>query len=110
MSDLNGGDAGRQVMWPGFWQPGRTCVDYIVFTHPLLAFSAECWLGKVSRMRALGICEDTSFGVVTVRGAWGFFQIPAAGFPELKITFFQSGEEADRVRLLRVLANILGME
>jgi hypothetical protein len=61
-------------------------------------------------MRALGICDDTSFGVVTVRGAWGFFQIPAAGFPEMKITFFQSGKEADRVRLLRTLANILEIE
>jgi hypothetical protein len=85
-------------------------VDYIVFTRTLQAVSTECWLDQVARMRLLGICEDTSFGVVTVRGVWGFFQIPAAGFPEMKITFFQSGKEADRVRLLRTLANILEIE
>jgi len=60
-------------------------------------------------MRALGICDDTSFGVVTVRGAWGFFQIPAAGFPEMKL-LLSVWQEADRVRLLRTLANILEIE
>ena len=100
----------RQTMYLGLWRPGRTCVDYIVFTRPLQVVSAERWLDQVARMRALGICEDTSFGVVTVRGTWGFFQIPAAGFPELKITFFQTGKKADRKYLLRTLANILEME
>ena len=106
----NGEKIGRKTMCPSLWRLGRTCVDYIVFTRPLQAVSAERWLDQVTCMRALGICDDTSFGVVTVRGTWGFFQIPAAGFPEMKITFFQSGKEADRVRLLRTLANILEIE
>ena len=110
MRNSNGENVGRQTMCPGLWRPGRTCVDYIVFTHPLQDVSTEYWLDQVVRMRALGICDDTPFGVVTVRGTWGFFQIPAAGFPEMKITFFQSGKKADRGRLLRTLANILEIE
>jgi hypothetical protein len=110
MRNSNGENTEQQTMCPGLWRLGRTCVDYIVFTRPLQAVSAERWLVQVSCMRVLGICDDTPFGVVTVRGTWGFFQIPAAGFPELKITFFQSGKEADRMHLLITLANILEIE
>ena len=92
------------------WRQTQTCVDYIVYVHALPAIDKARWIEMVKRMRALGICQDTSFGVTTVRGAWGFFQIPVLGFPELKVTFFQSSQTTEHRRLLTDLADILEME
>lgn len=92
------------------WRRHEACVDYLVYVHPLPVVPASLWQAQVARMRALGTCHDTSFGVTTVRGPWGFFQIPAPGFPELKATFFQISEPGKRRCLLQELQAILEME
>ena len=89
------------------WRRTQACVDYIVYVHALPAIDPARWGERVRRMRALGICQDTSFGVTTVRGAWGLFQIPMPGFPELKVTFFRGGLATEQRRLLVELADIL---
>ena len=93
----------------GNWRQSQTCVDYVVYVRDLPSPDFGLWQDMVARMRALGLCQDTPFGVTTVRGAWGFFQIPAHGFPELKATFFQTSEPAERGRLLTAIADILEM-
>lgn len=91
----------------GNWRWRQACVDYIVYVCPLPAFVTGHWQEMVKRLRALGICQDSAFGVTTVRGPWGFFQIPVQGFPEMKITFFQITEKSERRRLLTEIAAIL---
>ncbi len=91
----------------GNWRWRQACVDYIVYVCPLPAFDAFHWQERVKRLRALGICQDTAFGVTTVRGPWGFFQIPVHGFPEMKVTFFQIAGTSERRRLLVEIAAIL---
>jgi hypothetical protein len=88
------------------WRQSKTCVDYVVYVHALPEVSVAHWQEMVSQMRALGFCHDTSIGVTTVRGSWGFFQIPIHGFPELKATFFQISRPAERERLLAALSEI----
>lgn len=89
------------------WRQSQSCVDYIVYVHVLPPVDARHWQTMVERLRTLGLCEDTSFGVTTVRGSWGFFQIPAPGFPELKATFFQSCGQAECERLLMAIDTIM---
>jgi hypothetical protein len=91
----------------GNWRQSQTCVDYVVYVRDLPSLDHRHWQDMVARMRTLGTCQDTAIGVTTVRGAWGFFQIPAPGFPELKATFFQTSEPAERSRLLTDIADIL---
>lgn len=91
----------------GNWRQSQTCVDYVVYVRDLPSLDHRRWQAMAARMRSLGICQDTPFGVTTVRGAWGFFQIPAHGFPELKATFFQTSGPAERNRLLTDIADIL---
>jgi hypothetical protein len=91
------------------WRRHEACVDYLVYVRPLPSLALPRWQDSVARMRVLGVCQDTSFGVTTVRGPWGFFQIPAYGFPELKVTFFQVGEPVQRRHLLHDLNNIFGV-
>ena len=89
------------------WREGRSCVDYAVYVSDLPPCSPKRWNEMAAQMRALGICQDTSFGVTTVRGEWGFFQIPAANFPEMKVTFFQTARVAERIRLLTAIRKIV---
>jgi len=104
------GDYRTKTMCPGLWRLAGL-VSTTSSSSPLAGRFGECWLDQVARMRALGICDDTFVRSGYGAGGLGLFrQIPAAGFPEMKITFFQSGKKADRVRLLRTLANILEIE
>jgi hypothetical protein len=89
------------------WRPAGTCVDYQIFVRDLPYFEDGDWRSGVAGMRALGLCEDNACGVTTVRGEWGFFQIPARGFPELKVTLFQFTPKRQRRQLLNALANAL---
>jgi hypothetical protein len=89
------------------WRKSGTCVDYQVFTCALPDFDESGWESAVAGMRALGRCESNACGVTTVRGDWGFFQIPVRGFPELKVTFFQTTRRQRQWRLLDALAGIL---
>jgi hypothetical protein len=92
------------------WRQTGTCVDYLVCVRDLPTLEPSRWRAVAEQLRLLGISEESAFGVTTVRGAWGFFQIPAPGFPELKVTFFQAGEAAEKRSLLIAIANILEME
>lgn len=84
-------------------------MDYLVYVYRLPNIDRALWQQMTRRMQALGHCRKSGFGVVTVEGDWGFFQIPAAGFPEFKITFFQTSEALERTSLLSDLAGILEM-
>ena len=102
------GDADQTVI--GNWLPAQACVDYAVYSHALPAVDRVRWEEMTLLLRSLGICQDTSIGVATIRGGGGFFQIPVYGFPELKVTFFQIGSMAERRRLLMNIAEILEIE
>jgi hypothetical protein len=91
----------------GNWHQSQTCVDYIVYAYALPTIDMSRWQAMVKQMRMLGICQDTTFGVTTVRGPWGFFQIPAHKFPDLKATFFKTSELVERRRLLAAISEIL---
>jgi hypothetical protein len=109
ISDMHDEYSRKSDAWDakGPWRQGETCVDYQVFVCDLPKFEGSDWQSAVARMRALGQCEDNACGVTTVRGSWGFFQIPVRGFPELKVTFFQFTRQHQRRRFLWALANAL---
>ena len=92
------------------WRQYEACVDYLVYVHSLPNFTHARWQQLTKRMQALGHCVTSGFGVVTVRGDWGFFQIPAAGFPELKVTFFQTSGDRERAEILSALTDILEIQ
>ncbi|MEJ2591788.1 MAG: hypothetical protein P8178_10370 [Candidatus Thiodiazotropha sp.] len=92
------------------WRQHEACVDYLVYVHSLPHFTQARWQQLTKRMQALGHCVRSGFGVVTVRGDWGFFQIPAAGFPELKVTFFQTAGDRERTEILSALTDILELQ
>ncbi len=89
------------------WRKAQACVDYIAYTHALPSTNDCGWQEISTRLRVLGICQDTALGVTTVRNTWGFFQIPKRDFPELKVTFFRISRVADRNNVLAAIAAIL---
>jgi hypothetical protein len=89
------------------WRISGTCVDYQVFVCDLPEFDDSGWESTVAGMCALGHYDTNACGVTTVRGDWGFFQIPIRGFPELKVTFFQMTRRQQQRRLLDALAEAL---
>jgi hypothetical protein len=109
MSDVHT-ESLRSASPPGIhspWRKSATCVDYRVYVCDLPDLDSLQWQSAVERMRILGQCHDNPCGVTTVRGSWGFFQIPPAGFPELKVTFFRFTRSNRRRSLLRALAAAL---
>ncbi|MDA8095511.1 MAG: hypothetical protein M0T84_16705 [Betaproteobacteria bacterium] len=89
------------------WRKAQACVDYVAYTHALPSTNDGGWQEISTRLRVLGICQDTAIGVTTVRNDWGFFQIPTRNFPELKVTFFRTARVADRNNVLAAIAAIL---
>ena len=90
-----------------FWRRAQTCVDYRVYVCDFPQCDDARWRWAVARMRMLGRCESNACGVTYVRGAWGFFQIPARGFPELKVTFFHFTRRRQRRVLLSAITHAL---
>lgn len=89
------------------WRRTGTCVDYQVFVCGLPALDDSGWESAVARMRALGRFDTNACGITTVRGDWGFFQIPVRGFPELKVTFFQTARKHRQRQLLDAISDTL---
>lgn len=85
-------------------------MGYQVYMCTLPEFRASEWQDIVTRLRALGHCQDNAYGITTVRRPWGYFQIPPRGFPELKVTLFRFTRAAERQELLDAIADALRPE
>lgn len=92
------------------WRNAETCVDYRVYVRQLKGFTETEWCACAEKLRDLGKCRTNAFGIFTVSGGWGFFQIPSPGFPELKVTFFQFVSLSKRQSIFARIENALQKE
>ncbi len=85
----------------------ESCVDYQSFVYSLdKQFTPQRYEVCGRLLLSLGTVTEERMGVVYVRGPWGFFVVPAYGYPTLKISFFHDSTSKEIEHVLLKIYNI----
>ncbi len=89
------------------FHPISACVDYRAFILPLTGLDRPAWNGFRRSLQALAETTEVRLGVLRILGWWGFLDVPAYGFPELKVSFYRdTPDETIRAYLVEIEAHV----